>query len=123
MKRSIVAMAEMLAALQVYLRFGLEFLADRIVKVTGFPIPSSFFGEVSALQALAVCGWNTEAFTQALVDESPQSNPDEQQQHQHHEHKVGQKVGNAVRCHRPTLRQNRFLGQQPVAGDFSSDPS
>jgi hypothetical protein len=43
MKRSTVAMAEMLAALKEYLRFGLEFLDDRIVKGTGFPIPSSFF--------------------------------------------------------------------------------
>jgi len=43
MKRSSVAIAEMLAALKEFLRFGLEFLDDRIVKVTGFPIPSSFF--------------------------------------------------------------------------------
>jgi hypothetical protein len=43
MKSSTVAMAKTLAALKQYLRFGLELLDDRIVKVTGFPIPSSFF--------------------------------------------------------------------------------
>jgi hypothetical protein len=53
MKRNIAAMAEMLAALKKYLRFGLESLDVRIVKVTGFPIPSSFLGEVSQLRALA----------------------------------------------------------------------
>jgi hypothetical protein len=52
MKRSTVAMAEMLATLKQDPRFGLESLDDRIVKVTGFPIPSSFLGEVSELQAL-----------------------------------------------------------------------
>jgi hypothetical protein len=60
MKRSTVAMAEMLAALKQYLRFGVESLDVCIVKVTGFPIPPPFSGEVSALQALAVCRYNLE---------------------------------------------------------------
>jgi len=52
MKRSTVAIAETLATLKLYLRFGLEFLDDRILKVTGLPIPSSFLDEVSELRAL-----------------------------------------------------------------------
>src|SRR4029453_17558027 len=43
MKRSTVAIAETLATLKLYPRFGLEFLDDRILKVTGLPIPSSFY--------------------------------------------------------------------------------
>jgi hypothetical protein len=55
MKRTTVAIAETLANLKLYPRFGLEFLDDRILKVTGLPIPSSFLDEVSEPRALAVC--------------------------------------------------------------------